>query len=540
MRDNWTPIEKAGKYGGPFVLIDREPIIRRLQDGLIASRVKLAVTVHRPKIFADTSHIEDQLAAAIAGQTYRLGDPIEERQSDVELPAAYWTNDKLGHPWLDLWHTGDARLESRDGNERASFYGLQLLDTASDGDQREKRPKLNMKLENEPRDQTEIDDRKWLRISKAVRILHRILKTRLAGQEPAPWINPPADPFDADCANTAHRHRRTARTTLTMRRALLSGDLTAHLVSDRHSVPLPGWAWENASAAENAFNFNWLPINPLQDHGLQKFADWRCFVSRAEFSAWVSAREFADIGDLPALPAPFDRDSQPDQLSYREPPERSFIELTQALTWIAFDISLSRDEFNFMESCRFGPFARKDWADTLRTAIARFADQASAGKIWVRGRYVANYGDHCAADRTNTDYLSDTQLRDFACFDSLYGGLERGVGLVWEASVLERAFEGRGDGWRDVQVSRAELLDAFPPNVRGRKDVGGIVPPNRKLNHAKIIEQAASMLAAQPGISKGSAAASIVAELPSNPKSGKPRDTRHIERMIAHLWEGGL
>ena len=69
---------------------------------------------------------------------------------------------------------------------------------------------------------------------------------------------------------------------------------------------------------------------------------------------------------------------------------------------------------------------------------------------------------------------------------------------------------------------------------------GGNVPANRSLDHDEIISQAASMLAAQPGISKGSAAASIVAGLPRNPTSGKPRDTRHIERMIRHLWEGGL
>lgn len=71
--------------------------------------------------------------------------------------------------------------------------------------------------------------------------------------------------------------------------------------------------------------------------------------------------------------------------------------------------------------------------------------------------------------------------------------------------------------------------------------VGGRnVPANRELDHGEIIRQAASMLTAQPGISKGSAAASIVAELPPNPRTGKPRDTRHIERMIAHLWQGGL
>lgn len=467
MSDDWTPIEKAGKHGGPIVLIDREPIIRRLQDGLIASRAKLAVTVHRPKIYADTSHIEDQLAAAIAGQSFQWGDPVEERESDIELPAAYWASDKLGHAWLDLWHSGDARLESADGNERASFYGLQLLDVAKGNGPQVESPQLDAKPKTNSGDPTEAGDRRWLRISKAVRILHRILKTRLAGQEPAPWIVPPADPFDADCANATLRHRRTARTSLTMRRALLSGDLTAHLVKDSRALPLPGWAWENASAAENAFNFNWLPLNPLREHRLQEFGDWRCFVSRAEFKEWVAGSEVAEIDNLPTLPAPFDHNARPDQLSYREPPDRPFIELTEALTWIAFAVSLSRDEFSFMESCGFGPFAESGWPDGFRAAMAGFADQASAGNIRVRGRYVANYSDHTAAAQANTDYLSDTQLRDFASFDSLYGGLERGAGLVWEGDVLERALNGRGDGWRDVEVCRAELLKAFPARIKG-------------------------------------------------------------------------
>lgn len=92
----------------------------------------------------------------------------------------------------------------------------------------------------------------------------------------------------------------------------------------------------------------------------------------------------------------------------------------------------------------------------------------------------------------------------------------------------------------DIAVHRESLAAKFQPRSIVLTELGDIVPPNRQLNHAKIIEQAASMLTARPGISKGSAAASIVADLPRNPKTGKPRDTRHIERIIAHLWEGGL
>jgi hypothetical protein len=48
------------------------------------------------------------------------------------------------------------------------------------------------------------------------------------------------------------------------------------------------------------------------------------------------------------------------------------------------------------------------------------------------------------------------------------------------------------------------------------------------------------MRAERTNLSKGAAAASIVAELPLNPKTKKPRDQRHIERIITFLWEGGL
>ncbi|NKJ02874.1 hypothetical protein [Novosphingobium sp. SG707] len=362
----------------------------------------------------------------------------------------------------------------RPPNDRGWLYGRPLFVKCDDWakfaariDSAKKPARENGKSQSRSHDG---DERQWLRISKAVRILHRILRTRLAGQEPAPWIDPPADPFDAECENATHRHRRTARTSLIMRRALLAGDLTAHLVKDDRSHPLPGWAWENSSAAENAFNFNWLPLNPLQGHDLGEFGNWRCFVSRDDLKAWLTRSDIADIGGLPTLPAPFDHDVRPDQLSYREPSDRPFVELTQALTWIAFAVSVSCNEFSFMESCKFGPFAKGGWPNALRTAMAGFSDQASAGKIRVRGRYVANYSDHTAAAQANTDYLSDTQLRDFASFDSLYGGLERGSGLACQGDVLEQALSGRGDGWRHVEVCRAELLNAFPPTVREKPE----------------------------------------------------------------------
>ena len=118
----------------------------------------------------------------------------------------------------------------------------------------------------------------------------------------------------------------------------------------------------------------------------------------------------------------------------------------------------------------------------------------------------------------------------------------RGGTVVWHdgETVLVDAKQKLAAWAFDVAIRRRDLVATFKPEGRDPNEPGGKVPPNRKLKHNEIIAQAALMRSAQPSISKGSAAASIVADLPPNPKTGRPRDTRHIERMIAHLWEGGL
>lgn len=61
----------------------------------------------------------------------------------------------------------------------------------------------------------------------------------------------------------------------------------------------------------------------------------------------------------------------------------------------------------------------------------------------------------------------------------------------------------------------------------------------RELDHEMLIAKARSYRTEEPGISKGSAAASIVVELGNNPKTGKSYDQRGIEKIIAPLWVEG-
>jgi hypothetical protein len=91
----------------------------------------------------------------------------------------------------------------------------------------------------------------------------------------------------------------------------------------------------------------------------------------------------------------------------------------------------------------------------------------------------------------------------------------------------------------DIAVSRSELVAAFPPTDVASEPTSANVPANRKLDHDMIRQRAIAMKHEQPRLSKGSAAASIIAELGQNPRTGKPWDNRHIERIIGPLWEGG-
>lgn len=102
------------------------------------------------------------------------------------------------------------------------------------------------------------------------------------------------------------------------------------------------------------------------------------------------------------------------------------------------------------------------------------------------------------------------------------------------------------DPWREarrpIELEISIIGLEFEPEPQpGAMAVGsakGGTPANRQLDHDEIIRQAAALRAGKAGISKGSVAASIINGLGVNPRTKKPWDNRHIERMIGHLWEG--
>lgn len=249
---------------------------------------------------------------------------------------------------------------------------------------------------------------------------------------------------------------------------------------------------------------------------------------------------------------------------------RPFVSLAEALTWIAFRDAMMPDHLRKQVEGHRQPAtdtpkeqSRKILAVTdedvrdfpgmgyfddrqlglekLTEAWRQLRDDVDRGQIKMRGRLTSNYS-LADARLAKVEELTGDILATFSQFDVSMGGLRRqpegSPDVLWQndSHSLDREIESfSGDaraasGYMLIEVGRVGLLSAHREGERGN------VAANRSLNHEQIIGQAASMLAAQPSISKGSAAASIVADLPNNPTTGRPRDTRHVERMIAHLW----
>lgn len=282
------------------------------------------------------------------------------------------------------------------------------------------------------------------------------------------------------------------------------------------------------------------------------------------------------------------------KLKRKKLPATPYVSLAEALTWIAFEDAMAQNELlSELEGQRppntdgaeerlrkcfsgadnetpdvpgFGHFEdREQGLKRLSEAWRTLRDEVERGTINLRGRFTSTYlleDAHLAL----REELTEDLLATFSQFDVSTGGIRRqpqgSPDVLWQHHVhsYDREMEAwarddrAADGYLMVQVERVGLLGKGSVARLRRahlwSTISGLhdsydrsqeeeVPENRQLDHSQIISEARKMRKVQPKITIGSAAASIVEGLPPNPKTGKSRDTRHIERLIAHLWEGG-
>ncbi len=219
----------------------------------------------------------------------------------------------------------------------------------------------------------------------------------------------------------------------------------------------------------------------------------------------------------------------------RELPDQPWVTLSQAVSWIAFGSSMS--SYGVCNLLKLSGEVERTLA--LRDISKAVADLIALGRrasIQLRGCYIED--PSTVDDRVGAMRIPVRDFEMFAQYHILKDALQCGYGITQSSfdPASEELHPWGLPAYHAVQVEREILFNRFRPERLAECKL----PANRQLNHDEIVKRARAMLVERPNLSKGSAAASIVAELPPHPKTGKRRDTRHIERLIAPLWEGGI
>lgn len=230
-----------------------------------------------------------------------------------------------------------------------------------------------------------------------------------------------------------------------------------------------------------------------------------------------------------------DRDggsNAPDRMFLKEPRKSAFITLSEALTWIAFNDAMTRDELRasiegdqhpspdsheerlrkfFSTDDRYTPMglAKGHFSDRARgielmeSAWQHLQDAADLTIIKARGRYTPKYSFAEARLADMTEFTGH-QFRTFAQFDVSTGGIRRwpegSPNILWQQhpDSFNREFTSFSgdaelrDGFLFIEVERAGIMCLAPSRKLARAPaVKTTKPPSRASIMAKADEMKA-------------------------------------------------
>jgi hypothetical protein len=145
------------------------------------------------------------------------------------------------------------------------------------------------------------------------------------------------------------------------------------------------------------------------------------------------------------------------------PPERQFVTLSEALTWIAFGVSMDGDQLHeVLSQERFG---EHDSQKAIKNAVRLLTEIGSGGKIVLWGKHQSR--QHDDEEKLLTRVIEPVLLADYRQFSYLDDELRHGEGFPFGRDADGTVFDqilgaGRKDSFVQVRVNRAQLLHEFP------------------------------------------------------------------------------
>ncbi len=322
-------------------------------------------------------------------------------------------------------------------------------------------------------------------INEARLELFLLVKENLQADDPAPWRKVNQQEIDWNARGDADGYTLGVKqNTLAMglmKRALLLGDLTACYYEDGQEHDLPAWIWEEVRGIDASI----LAINPLLPDQWWSLSGRKIYLGKDALRQWLKSINWKAIERSPDMPAPFDVADKPLLITVRDLPSRVYVSLTEAMSWVAFGMSLDHMR---LEYASVGYDSEREllgskWQEKLKDALNRLIEKGLSGEVGFVGKYVDHMIDHGQAARSESANIEPLKLNDYAKYDSHTGGLQFGNGLAWiqEGDHSYLVPSARDDGFRDVKVKREGLMrefsnssrDSKPKKKRGRKKGNG-------------------------------------------------------------------
>jgi hypothetical protein len=158
-------------------------------------------------------------------------------------------------------------------------------------------------------------------------------------------------------------------------------------------------------------------------------------------------------------------------LRFKLPPDKPFVSLSHAISWIAFRRSTANRALSRLLGLGKGPVCddrtiQMEQLDrAIKSAVGKLTELGLSGKVVFLGKEYAHVLEDDRANALPTVKIPIVQMADYRCFDhlddTLYAGSYREIELAWGKNRNE-FYSPLEKHYRFVLVNRDDLLREFP------------------------------------------------------------------------------
>lgn len=306
----------------------------------------------------------------------------------------------------------------------------------------------------------------WIDGVICARRLFASFRAEFADADPAPWHNVlNANYWGPNSGKTPEEYtlneKLSARLVAVIQKAVFSRQLSPSWFDGSAFKSIPAHAFGDWRIVQNALLNGGFEVDPLWPDEWQHWSNHGWAIPKDQFETWMQTKHALSMAGLP-VPGSELPPCDVVAIAARKPSDASRVPLSEAITWIAFDVALDAERLE--RAIRWESLADGDLQAAQRqmeVATAALLQAGADGLVAFYGRHMEVHGEKGRL----TEEIDPLTLEDYrkvliVSHDNLYYG--EGL-FVWYRSSNESHALGseRRDHYYNVTVDRQTLLMRF-------------------------------------------------------------------------------